>query len=75
MVLGLIVHLIYIIANSSVSEKNQHSNTHLLTNKNKKIEYPVFQNQIIDTYNVFLFSKFTFPQSRQHIIVLKLKLK
>jgi len=35
----------------------------------------MFQIQIIDTYNVFLFSKFTFPQSRQHIIDSKLKLK
>ena len=32
----------------------------------KQIEYPMFQIQIIDTYNVFLVSKFTFPQSRQH---------
>jgi len=35
----------------------------------------MFQIQIIDTFNVFLFLKFTFPQSRQHIINLKLKLK
>ena len=36
----------------------------------------MFKNQIVDTYkHVFLFSKFTFPQSRQHIIFLKLKLK
>ena len=37
----------------------------------------MFQNQTIDTYKVFLFSKFTFPQSRQHVIhvVAKLKLK
>ena len=62
MVLGLIVH--YIIANSSVPENNQHSNAHvhLLTNKNKKTEYPMIKNQIIDTYNVFLFGKYTLPQ-------------
>jgi len=35
----------------------------------------MFQIQIIDTQNVFIFSKFTIPLSRQHIIVLKLKLK
>ena len=35
----------------------------------------MFKTQTIDTYNVFLFSKFTFPQSRQHIIDSKLKLK
>ena len=35
----------------------------------------MFKNQIIDTYNVFLFSKFTFPQSRQHIIISKTEIK
>jgi len=73
MVLGLIIH--FIIANSHVPENNLHYNAHICLQTNKKIEYPLFQNQIIDTYNVFLFSKFTFPQSRQHIIVTKLKLK
>ena len=54
MVLGLIVH--YIIANSSVSENNQHSNAHICLPTKKKIKYPMFQIQIIDTYNVLLFS-------------------
>ena len=36
--------------------------------------YPMYQIQIIDTYNVFFFSKSTFPQSRQHIIDSKHKL-
>jgi len=70
-VLGLIVY--FIIANSSVPENNQHSKAHICLQK--KIEHPMFQNQVIDTYNIFLFSKFTFPQLRQHIIVSKLQLK
>jgi len=37
----------------------------------------MFQNQIIDQimYMFFYFQIFTFPQSRQHIIVSKLKFK
>jgi len=65
MVLGFIIH--YIKANSYVSENNQHSNAHI---RLTKVEYLMFQGQIIDTYKVFLFSKFTFPQ-----LVSKLKLK
>jgi len=72
MVLGLLVH--YIIY-SSVPEKNQHSNAHICLQAKQKIEYPMFQIQIIDTFNVFLYSRFPFPQSRQHIKVSKLKLK
>jgi len=73
MVLGFIVH--YIKTKSSVLENNQHSNAHICLQTKEKIEYWMFQVQNIDTYNVFLFSKFTFPQLRQHNIVSTLMLK
>jgi len=73
MVLGLFI-ILYIV-NSSVLENNQQSNALICLQAKQKIEYPMFQIQIIDTYNVFLYSKFPFPQSRQHIKVSKLKLK
>jgi len=63
MVLGLIVD--YIVANSSVPEKNW---TPAKTSAYKK-------NSNSNNGDIYVFSKFTFPQSRQHIIVLKLKLK
>jgi len=73
MVLGLTAHNIKV--NSSVPENNQHSYANIYLQAKQKIEYPMFQIQIINIYNVFLYLTFPFPQSRQHIIVSKLKLK
>jgi len=76
MVLGLIIHLIYIIANSSVPEKNStptHTSAYKQNQKNWISSVSKSNNWHIQC--IFLFSKFTFPQSRQNIIVLKLKLK
>jgi len=50
MVVGSIVH--YIIANISVPEKNSTPTHTSAYNQTKTIKYPMFQNQIIDTYNV-----------------------
>ena len=58
MVLGFIVHYI-----TAMFQKITSTPTHASAykQKNKKIEYPMFQNQIIDTCNVLLFSKYTLP--------------
>jgi len=59
MVLGFIVHYI-----TAMFQKITSTPTHASAYKQKnpkKIEYPMFQNKIIDTYNVLLFSKYTLP--------------
>jgi len=73
MVLDLIVH--YIMANSSVPDKTSTS-THTSAFKQKQNDWISNVSKSNNWHIQYIsFSKFTFPQSKQHIIVSKLKLK
>ena len=67
MVLGLTVH--FMIVNSSVPENKQHLNANICL-QTKRIEYPMFQNQTIDTKigpNVFVFNEKQFRVGRKKV--------